>query len=61
MNGLAWTELYEKFAAFAYVARKQDFYQKQVQEMEYSLFNMCPFPKKTIGQMAERMARNEGY
>ena len=45
MNGLAWTELYEKFAAFAYVARKQDFYQKQVQEMEYSLFDMCPFPK----------------
>ena len=45
MNGLAWTELYNKFAAFAYVARRQGFYVGQVQEMEYSLFEMCPFPK----------------
>ena len=48
MNGLAWTELYEKFAAFAYVARRQGFYVKKVQEMEYSLFEMCPFPRKFI-------------
>lgn len=46
MNGLEWIELYEKFAAFAYVARRKDFYVKQVQEMEYSLFEMCPFPRK---------------
>ena len=45
MNGLAWTELYKKFAAFAYVARRQGFYPKQIQEMEYSLFEMCPFPR----------------
>ena len=45
MNGLAWTELYNKFAAFAYVARRQGFYVGQVQEMEYSLFEMCPFPR----------------
>ena len=36
MNGLAWTELYNKFAAFAYVARRQGFYVGQVQEMEAS-------------------------
>ena len=45
MNGLAWTELYNKFAAFAYVARKQGFYVKAVQDMEYSLFEICPFPR----------------
>ncbi len=45
MNGLAWTELYNKFAAFAYVARRHSFYVGQVQEMEYSLFEMCPFPR----------------
>lgn len=45
MNGLAWTELYNKFTAFAYVARKQGFYVKAVQDMEYSLFEMCPFPR----------------
>lgn len=45
MNGLAWTELYNKFAAFAYVARWQGFYVGQVQEMEYSLFEMRPFPR----------------
>ncbi len=45
MNGLAWTELYNKFAAFAYVARRQGFYVGQVQEMEYSLFEMCPYPR----------------
>lgn len=46
MNGLDWTELYEKFAAFAHVARKQGFYLKSVQDMECSLFEMCPFPRK---------------
>ena len=46
MNGLDWTELYEKFAAFAHVARKQGFYLKSVQDMEYSLFEMCPFPRE---------------
>ena len=45
MNGLAWTELHEKFAEFAYVARRQGFYVGQIQEMEYSLFEMCPFPR----------------
>jgi hypothetical protein len=45
MNGLAWTELYNKFAEFAYAARRQGFYVGQVQEMEYSLFEMCPFPR----------------
>lgn len=45
MNGLAWSELYEKFVAFAYVARRQGFYVNQIQEMEYSLFEMCPFPR----------------
>ena len=45
MNGLAWTELYNAFSKFAYVARKQHFYDQAVQEMEYSLFDMCPFPK----------------
>ena len=48
MNGLAWTELYDRFAQFAYVARKQSFYVWQVQEMEYSLFEMCPFPRRFI-------------
>ncbi len=48
MNGLAWTELYNKFAAFAYVARRQGFYVGQVQDMEYSLFEMCPFPRRYI-------------
>lgn len=60
MNGLAWTELYNKFAAFAYVARKQGFYVKAVQDMEYSLFEMCPFPKIT-GQIREERGRNESY
>lgn len=45
MNGLAWTELYNKFVAFAYVARRQGFYVSQIQEMEHSLFEMCPFPR----------------
>lgn len=45
MNGLAWMELYDKFAAFAYTARRQGFYVNQIQEMEYSLFEMCPFPR----------------
>jgi hypothetical protein len=45
LNGLAWTELYNAFSKFAYVARKQKFYEGMVQEMEYSLFKMCPFPK----------------
>lgn len=45
MNGLAWTELYDRFAQFVYVARKQGFYVDQIQEMEYSLFEMCPFPR----------------
>lgn len=45
MNGLAWKELYDKFAAFAYTARRQGFYVNQIQEMEYSLFEMCPFPR----------------
>ena len=48
MNGLAWSELYEKFAEFAYVPRRQGFYVNQVQEMEYSLFEMCPFPRRFI-------------
>jgi hypothetical protein len=45
MNGLAWKELYDKFSAFAYVAKRQGFYVKSVQEMEYSLFEMCPYPR----------------
>lgn len=45
MNGLAWKELYDKFAAFAYVARRQGFYTKTLQDMEYSLFEMCPYPR----------------
>ena len=45
MNGLAWKELYDKFAAFAYTARRQGVYVNQIQEMEYSLFEMCPFPR----------------
>lgn len=45
MNGLAWTELYNKFAAFAYIARRQGFYVNAIQDMEYSLFEMCPFPR----------------
>ena len=48
MNGLAWSELYEKFAEFAYVARRQGFYNNTIQEMEYSLFEMCPFPRRFI-------------
>lgn len=48
MNGLAWTELYDRFTQFAYVARKQGFYVGQIQEMEYSLFEMCPFPRRFI-------------
>jgi hypothetical protein len=48
MNGLAWTELYNKFAAFAHVARRQGFYVNAIQDMEYSLFEMCPFPKRYI-------------
>lgn len=45
MNALAWKELYDKFSEFAYVARKQGFYVGWIQEMEYSLFDMCPFPR----------------
>ena len=45
MNGLAWSELYDKFAAFAYVARRHGFYMGQVRDMENSLFEMCPFPR----------------
>ena len=45
MNGLAWKELYDAFAAFAYIARRQGFYVGDVQKMEHSLFDMCPFPK----------------
>lgn len=37
MNDLAWTELYNKFAAFAYVARRQGFYVNHIQEMEHSI------------------------
>jgi len=48
MNGLAWTELYNRFFAFAYVARKQGFYVNTIQDMEHSLFEMCPFPKRYI-------------
>jgi hypothetical protein len=45
MNGLAWKELYTAFSKFAYLARKQHFYDEWVQEMEYSIFEMCPFRK----------------
>lgn len=48
MNGLAWTELYNRFSAFAYVARKQGFYVNTIQDMEHSLFEMCPLPKRYI-------------
>ena len=46
MMGTAhWTEFYNKFSAFANMARQYHFYDKEVQEMEYSLFEMCPLPK----------------
>ena len=44
MNGLAWKELYDAFAAFAYVARRYGFYTEALKNMEHSLFDMCPFP-----------------
>lgn len=46
MMGTAhWTEFYNKFSDFANMARQYHFYDKEVQEMEYSLFEMCPLPK----------------
>lgn len=45
MNGLAWKELYDAFASFAYIARRQGFYIGWLEEMEHSLFDMCPYPK----------------
>ncbi len=46
MTGLAWTTLYNAFADFAYEARRHRFYMSQIDEMEDSLFEMCPFPKR---------------
>ena len=45
MNALAWQELYEAFAAFAYIARRQGFYVGALDKMEHSLFDMCPYPR----------------
>ncbi len=45
MNGLAWKELYDKFAAFAYIAKRQGFYNRTIGDMEQSLFDMCPYPR----------------
>jgi hypothetical protein len=47
MNGLAWKELYTAFSKFAYLARRHHFYDGWVSEMEYSIFEMCPFRKPT--------------
>jgi hypothetical protein len=60
MNGLAWTELYNAFSKFAYLARKQKFYEAVVQEMEYSLFEMCPIRKSTAPRK-ERNANETGH
>lgn len=45
MNALTWKELYDKFAAFASIARRQQFYINQIKDMEHSLFDMCPYPR----------------
>jgi hypothetical protein len=58
MNGLAWTELYNAFSKFAYLARKQKFYEAVVQEMEYSLFEMCPI-RKSADQIRKEQEANE--
>lgn len=48
MCSTQWIEFYEKFSTFADMARKYHFYDDQVQEMEYSLFEMCPLPKRWV-------------
>lgn len=48
MGSAHWIEFYEKFSAFADMARRCHFYDDQVQEMEYSLFEMCPLPKRWV-------------
>lgn len=58
MNGLAWTELYNAFSKFAYLARKQKFYEAVVQEMEHSLFEMCPI-RKSADQIRKEQKANE--
>lgn len=46
MNSESWILFYEKFKDFAFMAKKIHFYDKTLQDMEYSLFEMCPLPKK---------------
>lgn len=40
-----WQLLYDKFAEFAPFAREIHFYDKEIDRMEASLFEMSPFPK----------------
>lgn len=46
MNSENWIILYEKFKDFSAMAKRIHFYDKTLQEMEYSLFEMCPLPAK---------------
>lgn len=58
MGSAHWIEFYEKFSAFADMARRCHFYDEQVQEMEYSLFEMCPLPKRWVANKNNKKVGN---
>ena len=41
-----WIEFYQRFASFCAMARQYKFYMEEVDKMEQSLWEMCPFPHK---------------
>lgn len=54
MTGLGWSMLYSAFAKFAYAARRYRFYLKELDEMEESLFEMCPYPRRYRKEIVEK-------
>jgi hypothetical protein len=44
MGSQHWIEFYNRFAPFAAMARQYGFYNKEVDKMEQSFWEMCPFP-----------------
>jgi hypothetical protein len=39
-----WIDFYTRFASFAAMARQYGFYNEEVDKMEQSFWEMCPFP-----------------
>jgi len=60
MTWLGWSMLYKAFAGFAHEARRYRFYLKEIDDMEESLFEMCPYPRSYRKNIAEKASRKDG-